>query len=46
MFTYIHNFCASLFWVRKEDKGSFSPQNLLVEDLRVALPAGAPDERG
>ena len=30
---------------RKEDKGSFLPQNLLVETQVLALPAGAPDER-
>ena len=29
----------------KEDKGSFLPQNLLVETQVLALPAGAPDER-
>ena len=32
-------------YLRKEDKGSFLPQNLLVETQVLALPAGAPDER-
>ena len=38
--------CSLKYLLRKEDKASFSPQNLLVDSHGDALPAGAPDRRG